>query len=125
MTSQIDQDSILTHASTPKSLETNIHFLQKKIQNRDDLSHTTVTEQLNLLEKLSTFSFGRFLIKNRGLNGYWTDVAVMHPEQGRTTKLNIDGLPFKNLESFLLDKAPIVLATQERFQIFKNENRRS
>ena len=37
----------------------------------------------------------------------------------------ISGKPFSPLESFLLDKAPVALATQQRFKLFLQENQKS
>lgn len=119
--SQRSQPTVLSHVNAPKSLETNIQQLTDKIRERGDLPHTTLTEQLEILSELTTFSFGRFLIQNRGLDGYWTDVLLMHPEKGRQTNRNIDGQPLGSLESFLLNRAPTALATQERFGIFRAE----
>ncbi len=118
---QGSQPTVLSHVNSPKSLETNIKQLADKIRERGDLPHITVTEQLEVLDELQTFSFGRFLIQNRGLDGYWTDVLLMHPEKGRQTNLNIDGQPLGSLENFLLNRAPTALATQERFGIFRAE----
>jgi SAM-dependent methyltransferase len=68
---------------------------------------------------LQEFELGRFLIANRGLNGYWTSYVLLHPDRGRETRLSSDGSPLTELESWILDRCPIFLATQERFRIFR------
>jgi len=71
------------------------------------------------LAELEKFELGRFLVANRGLNGYWTSYVLLHPDKGRETRLSSDGKPLTELESWILDRCPIFLATQERFRIFR------
>lgn len=70
-------------------------------------------------QELMKFELGRFLIENGGLNGFWTSYIVMYPERGKRTGLSSDGTSLSETERWLLEKCPIVLATQERFQIFR------
>ncbi len=65
------------------------------------------------LEALASFPLGRFLLINRGLNGYWTDYVIKHAQNRQR-----DLCP---MENFLLNCAPTCLATQERFQIFQQQ----
>jgi SAM-dependent methyltransferase len=88
---------------------------------RGDLPHVSVAKQWDCIKALSEFDLGRFLIQRGGLNGFWTHYAVMHPKQGRITGLNNRKEKFGELESFILNRSPVVLATQQRFAIFKNE----
>lgn len=74
---------------------------------------------LKVRAALNEFELGRFLLSNLGLNGYWTSYVLLHPEQGRQTRLSSDGTPLTELEAWLLDCCPIILATQERFQTFR------
>lgn len=67
-------------------------------------------ETLELLEACTQFELGRFLLKNQGLNAYWTAYAIL---QGHHLPL------VHPLEKFLLHEAPILLATRERFKIFE------
>lgn len=68
-----------------------------------------------LLQALSEFKLGQYLIKNKSLNGYWTDFVVNHPK--------VKSPLYKNeLESLLLNKFPTVKATQERYQLFLKAN---
>jgi hypothetical protein len=68
---------------------------------------------------LEKFELGRFLLDNLGLNGHWTSYVLMHPDRGRQTKVSSDGTALTELETWLLDRCPIFLATQERFRIFR------
>ncbi|KTD14516.1 Methyltransferase domain protein [Legionella gratiana] len=71
-------------------------------------------ETLELLNELASFSLGRFLLHNRGLNGYWTSYIFRNkpdPEQSI------------ELESWLLNKSLYGMA-RERFYIFQEEIRK-
>ena len=67
-------------------------------------------EEKEFLQQLSEFELGRFLLTNKGLNGYWTAYIIIHGPQ--KTDLH-------PLENWFLHSAPAVRATQERYQIFK------
>jgi hypothetical protein len=77
-------------------------------------------EVRRLREEFGKFQLGRFLLQNLGLNGFWTSYVLMHPDRGRITTVSSDGNPFSELESWLLDRCPMFLATQERFRIFRD-----
>lgn len=87
------------------------------IQNRLKAEHVgpALEERLNLLEELTKFEFGRFLLKNSGgWDGYWTWNVINRP--------NHLEIPFTSaLEEFLFLKAPTVEATRERFAVFQRE----
>ncbi|MFO7628779.1 MAG: class I SAM-dependent methyltransferase [Prochlorococcaceae cyanobacterium] len=72
---------------------------------------------LRLRSALGQFELGRFLLNNLGLNGHWTSYVLLHPERARLTNLSSDGTPLSELEAWLLNRCPIILATQERFRI--------
>ena len=114
------EENNLSHAER-NTLPVAIEGITNKIKQRGDLPYISVARQLELLQDLSQFEFGRFLLQRGGLNGYWTNYVIHHPTQGRVTGLNSDNQPFSRLESFLLDQAPTCLATQQRFEIFKRE----
>ena len=69
-------------------------------------------ESLDLLGQMKQFELGRSLLMNRGLNGYWTSYIVLY--SGTEDIQN-------PLEYWLLNKAPFVRATRERFWIFQQE----
>lgn len=103
-------DKLLTHALDEEPIEQIVLVIREEIRKRGDLPGFSVSDQETLLEQLASFDFGRFYLRNRGLNGYWTDYVVSYPE--RKTKAS-------GLEAFLLERAPVVLATQERYQHFQ------
>jgi SAM-dependent methyltransferase len=105
----------LSHEQRENSFQTAKQALFDKIQSRGDLPHISIQKQLELLEQLSQFEFGRFLIERGGLNGYWTHYLVTHPTKGR-----LQNSPLPPLEDFLLNSAPTCVATQQRFSIFKD-----
>lgn len=74
--------------------------------------HALAVEKLELLKALSEFPLGRFLLTNRGLNGYWTAYVILHGMQSPSSS---------PLESWLLNDAPGIKATKERFYIFQHE----
>lgn len=119
------QDRLLSHSVTIKAIEPLLQTLREQIQTRGDLPFYTIADQLDLLHQLSQFDFGRFMLQNQGINGYWTHYMLTHPWFGRKTGLNNRKEAFTPLETFLLDKAPTMLATQQRFEIFLNENQKS
>lgn len=104
---------LLTHDLIDQTLD--ISFIQpafKAIQTRLRQEHADNYEHLNsLLVALSEFELGRFFIHNQGsLNGRWT-YYLIH-EYNHVT-------PANDIEAFLLHRAPFVLATHERSNIFK------
>jgi len=111
----------LSHEPLESSFQAAKDALIRKIQNRGDLPYISVTKQLELLEQLTEFELGRFLIERGGLNGYWTHYVITHPNQGRCSGLNTYGQPFHPLETFILDSSPYALATQQRFSLFKTQ----
>ncbi|API85991.1 class I SAM-dependent methyltransferase [Francisella uliginis] len=65
---------------------------------------------LGLLNQLESCPLGRFLIQNRGLDAYWTKVITQN-------KGGYDS----DFEKKLITIPPIFIATQERYQIFKQQ----
>lgn len=111
----------LSHEQRDSSLQAAINNIVDKVKNRQNLTYVTVEKQLELIDLLSDFGLGRFLLERGGLDGYWTDYIIKHPSKGRLTGLNDENKTLNSLESFLLNQAPTVLATQQRFEIFKVE----
>ena len=116
----MDTENIISHQyKQTGSFTAIVKSIAQRIKNTGDLSYVTLARQLELLEDLTLFPFGRFLLENKGINGYWTHYMIMHPHQGRLTGLNSERKPFTELEKFLLDSAPTLLATQQRFVHFQ------
>jgi SAM-dependent methyltransferase len=113
---------LLSHQVETESLELAIEKIKKRIIKEGDKPHATSAFQLQILEELTQFELGRFVLLHGGLNGYWTHYILTHPWKNRKTGLDPQGLPFKNMEHFFLNRAPAILATQQRFEIFLKQN---
>ncbi|OGN61792.1 MAG: hypothetical protein A3F09_00985 [Chlamydiae bacterium RIFCSPHIGHO2_12_FULL_49_11] len=104
----------LSHEKRDLSFEETFERISKKIKERGELSYVSVEKQLEYLNLLSEFGLGKFLIERGGVNGYWTDYIMSYPDTEHSDRLNA-------MENFLLNRAPLILATQERYKIFKSE----
>lgn len=122
MSVSMEQEQLISHSIATQSIDTAIQNSTRRIKEQGDKPYATVSYQLQLLEQLSQFEFGRFLLLNQGINGFWTHYMLTHPWLGRNTRESAPGIPLTELEAFLLDKAPVMLATQERFEIFLQNN---
>ncbi len=109
-----------THSSSHNSFEEAVKNVEYRIRTRGDLPHISVQEQLKVVEELTKFPLGRFILEMKGANGYWTDYMITYPETRRETGLNIEGKPLTKWEDFLLNRSPVVLASQERYKIFQS-----
>ncbi len=99
----------ISHSKPKCSFEESVAQIHDKIVKRGDLPYATVARQLELLNQMSQFELGRFLLQNHcGLNGFWTDYIINPPQ-----------FVSHPLEQFLLYRAPVLKATQERFKTFK------
>lgn len=121
MTNTID-NQLLSHQVSAETIEAVLQKITNRIESFGDKPYVTVKRQLELLKELSEFDFGRFLLQNQGVNGYWTHYMLTHPWFGRKSGKNNRGESFSPLEHFLLDRAPTMLATQQRFEIFLKQN---
>jgi len=111
----------LSHEKRDGSFQEAKGAIIEKIHSRGDLPYASIKRQIDLVEQLSEFELGKFLIERSGLNGYWTHYVISHPSQGRLTGLNQHQKPFHPLEYYLLNRSPTCLATQQRFEIFKTQ----
>ena len=117
MTEDVDR-RVLSHGHTDASLAETVAALHRRLRVAGDRPDATVLELLDLVDALASFPFGRFLLQNRGWNGFWTDFVMTHPERGRSTGTAPDGRRLTPLERQLLDTFPTVLATQQRSRHF-------
>lgn len=76
---------------------------------------------LNIIEKFSKFNLGRFILKNRGLNGFWADYLINYPKIYKPLNQDPLGEPIGEFEHNLLTNLPVTVATQERHVIFLRE----
>lgn len=109
--------NLITHNAIEQSLAVAIAELKNHIMKEGDKPESTVDEQLALLEQLSKFGFGQCLIKNRGITGQWTRHMVLYPKWRKETPEVARSLT--PLNKWLLEKSPVILATQERFIFFQ------
>lgn len=108
--SAMDVDNpIISHNSSPGF---NLEKEQERLKSAPTLT-LPLEEELELLNQVVGFELGRFLLENKGLNGYWTAFAIL-----KGPKLETYANP---LEQWVYQTAPVVRATQERFKIFQNE----
>lgn len=82
---------------------------KSRLEKSDNL-FLPLKETLELLHELASFSLGRFLLHNRGLNGYWTSYIFRNNPEPDTLEL----------ESWLLNQSFYVMA-RERFYMFQEE----
>lgn len=113
--SYAEDKQLITHADAFEDLHATIVKLKNHVLEEGDKIDASTDEQLKLIDGLSEFDFGRFLLVNRGINGFWTRHMVLWPK----LKTNMDINSIHPLEKWLLDKTPVVLATQQRFIIFQ------
>ncbi|MFZ4077658.1 MAG: class I SAM-dependent methyltransferase [Legionellaceae bacterium] len=100
------RDSVITHGAHHAF---DLSFYQNRLKFKDNLA-LSLEEENELLVELASFEWGRFLLLNQGLNGYWTAYALLNG-------LKKEGL--SRLERWMLHRAPVIKATQERYAIFK------
>jgi SAM-dependent methyltransferase len=110
-------NKLISHKNTSRDIDNLIKHKSKQIINGGVKNHISIKKQLEILNKLSQFDFGRFLLQNQGVNGFWTHYVLTYSWKNRNYQ--------NDIEKFLLEQAPTILATQERFQIFLNENQKS
>src|SRR5690606_20692986 len=102
---QASDEKLITHSSKAA------FDIEKHRQRLHKAANLTLPleEELKLLEQMSKFELGRFLLENRGLNGYWTAYWLIH---GPREKLE------HQLENWLINKAPAFMASRERLNFF-------
>ncbi|MBS3905253.1 MAG: class I SAM-dependent methyltransferase [Simkania sp.] len=101
------------------SLDKIVASLKEKISARGDLPHVSIKQQLALVDALTLFPFGQYILERRGASGFWTDYLMSHPKQGRLSGLNSEGKPFTDLEDFILNRSLVTTASQKRFELFQ------
>ncbi|MEI7409933.1 class I SAM-dependent methyltransferase [Pectobacterium aroidearum] len=101
---------LLSHAdSSQENHDERVAAVKSRIIESGDHPGISVEEQLAILDAFSHLELGRFLLKHHGLNAYWTHNVITHQP---THYVN-------PLEEIIYTQLPNVLATRERFSIFK------
>lgn len=85
--------------------------IEEQLRNSKSLTLPLETE-LSLLHELTKFELGKFLLQNKGLNGYWTRYIIIGDHSN---------VKEGSLEDWILTQGPVVCATQQRFAIFQQE----
>jgi SAM-dependent methyltransferase len=114
--SDTSHNPLISHgADSQNGWEDLLQAIKARLREAGDLPGATVDQQVSLLEQLSTFELGRFLLENRGLNAYWTHQLVTY-RQGAEPAGSLSPLEVR-----IFEKLPAVLATRERFGIFRQQ----
>lgn len=117
--------ALISHAVSPEDLKITVKKIAERLQQQTHLPAATINQQLDLLQQLSQFDFGRFLLQHHGINGYWTHYMLTYPWFGKKTNKNNRGDEFSDLERFILERLPFLLATRQRFETFLAEIQKS
>ncbi|WP_439891200.1 SAM-dependent methyltransferase [Ralstonia sp. 25C] len=110
------ESGLLSHSvEQPDTDAALLERVRARLSAAGDQPGATVEQLLSLADALAHCDLGRFLLRNRGLNAYWTHQLVTY-RPGTLPASNAD-----NLEYQLFEKLPAVLATRERFGIFRDQ----
>ncbi|KQR18114.1 MULTISPECIES: SAM-dependent methyltransferase [Xanthomonas] len=105
---------LISHAGdTLQDDATLLASIRSRLRQDASRSAAEVERLLQLVDALWAMELGRFLLRNRGLNAEWTHRLVTY-EAGTLPQ---DTTPALEYEIF--EKTPAVLATRERFGIFR------
>ena len=115
----INPDRFLSHSGSElETIEQTAKKARERINSHKKASAETKQYLCSLLDQLLEFPFGRFMLQNRGMDGFWSDYMIHHPRVGRKTGKDESGRTLTRLEKVVLDKFPNIIATQERHEIF-------
>ncbi|CAN7384593.1 SAM-dependent methyltransferase [Paraburkholderia sp. DD10] len=114
-----DSDRLISHVSHDSrpdlSHEHTVETTKARLRAGADLPGATIEQQVALVDQLSAFELGRFLLANRGLDAYWTHRLVTY-EPGTLQRGAVSELEYR-----VFEEMPAVLATRERFGLFRRE----
>lgn len=109
-----DKITSLTHSGTDKlskqEIATELNQIKERLSAEFNGNPDKLNQLLETLDALSEFELGRFLIKNKSLSGYWTWYVIQGFNNSSISS---------PIEKYLVEKAPAILATRERFNIFQ------
>jgi len=111
------EERLISHGHSVVDFDDLLRAVRNRIESAGEKAHVSVDRQLGLLDELRQFELGHYLLKNKGVNGYWIHRVLLHPSEPQK-KLT-------DLERYFFERAPLTLATQERFQIFLAEIQKS
>jgi SAM-dependent methyltransferase len=113
------QQNLLSHNAESEDLQKTVARLIAKTSQCAKASTSTAKEQENIIHQLTEFPLGIFLLQNRGTDGFWTDYMIEHQYEGRLSGCDSHGRNLTDFERFILDKFPLVVATQQRAVHFR------
>jgi SAM-dependent methyltransferase len=112
-------DHLISHLAQPAPSGPHraavLQVAAERLRAAGDLPGATVAQQLELLHELSSSELGMFLLEHRGLNGYWTHRVVSYDAAGEAAA------HMSPLERRMFETLPVVLATRERYGIFRRQ----
>lgn len=109
-------DRLISHEDqSDRSYEQAAEAAKARLRAAGDLPGATVEQQLAVVDQLASFELGRFLLVNRGLDAYWTHRLVTYVP-GTLKRGEVSDLEYQ-----VFEQMPAVLATRERFGIFRRE----
>jgi SAM-dependent methyltransferase len=104
-------ETLITHDISIKDIDIDLVKYEKELRNKKN-TVLPIEQEVEFLKQLAEFDFGRFLLLNKGLNGYWTSHMIVNGPK-------LEGL--SEMENWLLHQSPSIKATQERFGIFQKK----
>lgn len=114
-----DNNNSLVNIQSDELIKPYINIINNLVHT-NDLSDNEKDQYIFLLQEFSKFNLGKFLLQNRGLNGFWADYLINYPEIYKKTNKDPFGVEITKFEKLLLEKLPITTATQNRHRIFKS-----
>jgi predicted O-methyltransferase YrrM len=108
MASAPSEQNLITHTKKHNSFDIVRH--SKRLREAEGLA-LPLDEELSLLEQLTRFELGRYMLEKGGLNGYWTAYLILNAPKSKLS----------SLEYWLLNHTPVVMATRERYHIFRKQ----
>lgn len=104
-------ENLITHVgkNSKELTADDVRSIENRLRNQEGSLTLPLVETLKILQEMTEFELGRFLLKNGGISGYWTAYWLIH---GPAKKLD------HPLENWLINKAPAFIASRERFKIF-------
>ena len=117
---------IISHQEDQSSIEDIVESIKQRVIKAGDQPDVTVDEILEKLDQMSHCEVGQYLLKNSGgWNGCWTNYFLTYPLRDKYDFCfkHVEGSQQSEFEKAFLN-FPVVRATQQRFQIFLEENQK-
>lgn len=106
----IQYKDCITH-DNKNDVDIDVNSRIEQIKKKDKLA-IDIADEIQILKQLNTFDLGRFLLKNKGFDGYWISYVI----NARPIDLHSN-----MLEKWILFTSPGIKATRERFYIFRQQ----